>query len=516
MNAKLFKDEERLRAGCPSHCGAGILPGAFAALHIPDFPVVAALRARPGKDSPCAVLALTGGQDPEAKLPLLAVNPAARRTGIDRGWALNRALVRCPDLEIIARDPSAEAALRAELIGLGESLTPDLEIASEDSVLLDLSLRRRPVEWTRLVLENAGLWHARAGTPDLAYLAAKHPLTRGRAISAADLVLLPLDVLASLAPGHAGLKLLDLWGLKSLGDFMKLPRQALVERLGPEPGRWYDLLHGKTCRLLRLHRPPESFSQSFDFEDAVTALDPLIFALKRLLHTLAGRLAVRHLAASSLELELVLESGPPIARRIRLPEPQTAVEGMLSPLQTMLGSLQLEAAVEVLKLDVETTFATAAQREWFGRQLPQPERWAETLAQLEALLGPGRVGIPVPPDSHAPDRFSLHPAAGAVVVVPEQMAFPDCPLPLHRFRPPYEIAVAFESRGRRPWPLALLNGPYPGEIIDRRGPFPVSGEWWEPANAWQRMEWDVQVASRQLLRLVFETPDSWKVDGIYG
>lgn len=487
----------------------------FAALHIPDFPVAAALRARTNKDTPCAVLALPTGRDPEAKLPLLAVDSAARRTGIARGWSLNRALVRCPDLQIIARDPVAEAALRAELVGLGESLTPDLEIASEDSVLLDLSLRSTPVELAMLFLESASLWHARAATPDLAYLAARHELTRGRVIATADLVPLPLDVLGSLAPGHADLKLLDLWGLKSLGDFMKLPRQALVERLGPEPGRWHDLLHGKTCRLLRLHRPPEAFSQAFDFEEAVNSLDPLVFALKRLLHTLAGRLAARHLAASCLELELVLESGPPISRRIRLPEPQTAVEGMLSPLQTLLESLRLDAAVEVLKLDVETTFATAAQREWFGRQLPQPERWAETLAQLEGLLGSGRVGIPVPPDSHAPDQFSLHPAAGTAVVIAEQTASPDCPLPLHRFRPPHEIAVAFESRERRPWPLALLNGPHPGEIIDRRGPFPASGAWWEPAAAWQRMEWDVQLASRHLLRLVFETPDRWKVDGIY-
>lgn len=92
---------------------------------------------------------------------------------------------------------------------------------------------------------------------------------------------------------------------------MKLPRQALIERLGPEAGKWHDLLHGKTCRLLRLHRLPESFAHSFDFEDGVIALDPLVFALKRLLHTLAGRLGARHLAADSLHFRLILESFRP-------------------------------------------------------------------------------------------------------------------------------------------------------------------------------------------------------------
>ena len=477
----------------------------FAAFHIPDFPVVAALRNQPEcQGFPCAILAIRSSHEPQEKLPLLALNEAARATGIHPGWPLNRALVRCPDLRILARDPAAESALRDELVFLAESLTPDVEITAADAVTLDLSGRKTPVG------ELTHLWHARASTPDLAHLAARHAVTIGRMISPADLAPLPLGVLGSLAGNHPSLTLLKLWGLKTLGDFMKLPRQALIERLGPEVGKWHDVLHGKTCRLLRLHRPPESFAQAFDFEDAVVALDPLVFALKRLLHTLAGRLASRHLAASCLNFRLVLESGGELARRVRLPEPQTAVEGMLAPLQTLLESIKLDAAVATLQLDAETTFATAAQREWFGRHLPQPERWAETLAKLEAMLGSGRVGIPVPPESFRPDSFTLHPAA-----VPGTGARPDCSVPLHRFRPPREIAVAYESRDHQPWPLALLNGPHPGEIIDRRGPFPASGNWWDPAGAWQRLEWDIQLASHHLLRLVFQTPDRWQLEGIY-
>jgi protein ImuB len=490
----------------------------FAALHLPDFPVAAALRSQPAaRDFPCAILAVRGARDPQEKLPLLSINRAARRAGIGPGWPLNRALVRCPDLRVIPRDPAAETALRDELVFLGESLTSDVEMTAADSVTLDLSCRTAPVcaALNGLSLAGAEVHHARADTPDLADLAARHEATRGRVVSLADLAPLPLGALGSISQDPASLALLDLWGLRTLGDFMKLPRQALVERLGPEPGRWHDILHGKSCRLLCLHRPPESFAQTFDFEDAVVSLEPVVFALKRLLHTLAGRLASRHLAASRLDFRLILESGGELARRIRLPEPQTAVEGMLAPLQTLLESLRPDAAVAALQLDAETTFATAAQREWFGRHLPQPERWAETMAKLEALLGPGRVGIPVPAESFSPDAFSLLPAAGNRVAPTNPLVRPDCPVPLHRFRPPREIAVAYESRGRQPWPMALLNGPHPGEITGRRGPFPASGAWWEPAGAWQRLEWDVQLAGGHLLRLVFQTPDRWTLDGIY-
>lgn len=490
----------------------------FAVLHLPDFPVAAALRFNPQpRDCPCAILASRTPGAPQEKLPLLALNRLARNAGLLSGWPLNRAMVRCPELVVIPRDPAAEAVLRDELILAGESLGPDLEITAADAVTVDLSSRSKPVAdaLNALFIAGAEIQHARAATPDLAYLAAHYPATSGRIITPADLARLPIEILGSLPNRSNPLPLLELWGLKTLGDFMALPRQALTERMGPETGRWHDLLLGKTRRLLRLHRPPETFEQSYDFDDPIGSLDPVVFVLKGMLHTLSGRLASRHLAASSLDFRLLLESGDEMSRRVRLPEPQTGVEGMLSPLQTLLESIQLDAAVIALHLDARTTFATAAQREWFGRQLPQPERWAETLAKLEAMLGPGRVGIPVPGNSFRPDAFTLHPAAGAGIPVMETPSRADCPVPLHRFRPPRQIAVAYETRERTPWPLALLNGPHPGEIIARRGPFRASGDWWNPDDAWQRLEWDVQLTSHHLLRLVFQNPDHWQLDGIY-
>lgn len=490
----------------------------FAALHVPDFPVAAALRNhRNARDLPCAVLAAEVEDDAKGKLPIATVNRAARFGGVHPGWPLNRALVRCPGLRVLPRDPQAEDGLTGELIELGETLTPDLELTAPDMATLDLSGLRFPLEdlFSAAILPEVELWTALAETPDLAGLAARCESTRGRVVRPEDLANSPLSVLRLLAAGDSALSLLELWGLQTLGGFMALPRQALIERLGPQAGRWHDLLHGKTCRLLRLHRPPESLAQRLHFEDALVSLEPLVFSIKRLLHTLTGRLASRHLAACELQLRLFLESGGEVMRSIRLPEPRNTIEGMLGPLQVWLDSLRIDAPVAALELDARATFATAAQREWFGRQLPQPERWAETLARLEGLLGQGRVGVPVPPETHQPDAFSLRPALGAVVSDRTREPFPACPLPLQRYRPPLNIAVAHEPGDPHPRPLALLTGPHPGRVTGARGPYPASGHWWEPSTVWQRLEWDIQLADRSLLRLVLQPPDHWQLDGIY-
>ncbi len=493
----------------------------FCALMIPDFPVMAVLREKKSLEGACAVLASDGkgmvGKVRD-KLPILALNREGWLSGIAPEWALGRALVRCPELRVVARDFEAEARLSEALFFLAESISADVEMTAEDAVVMDLGGVRggRNSALQALHLDGVEICWAVAETPDLAHLAVRFVDTQERVVSSEDLRGLPVGVLAALSlqrsNGRRTLEILETWGLSNLGDFMALPRQGVAERLGSEAGRWHDVLHGKICRLLKLHRAPESFAQEMDFEEGVVELDQVVFALKRMLHVLAGRLAARHLAAGALEVRISMEHGGEVMRRLRFPEPQTGVEGMLAPLQTMMESVKLESAVARLALDAEATFAVAGQREWFGKNLPQPERWAETVAKMEAMLGPDRVGVPVREDTFRTDAFSMNGVGEKSCLVGEIRA--DCAVPLRRFRPAREVAVAHEAEGRFPVPLAILTGAFVGEILRRRGPFLSSGAWWDHAVAWQRLEWDVEVA-QGFVRLAFLKPQTWKVEGKY-
>lgn len=493
----------------------------FAALHVPDLTIAAALRAFPaGRGKPCAVL--EADVDPDAamekiKLQLRAVNDHALATGISAGWPLNRALVRCPDLQVLSPHPPGEADLLRELVAVAESFTPDLEITGRDTLLMDLSRAssRQMAGLVHAELEDASLHHARATTPDLAKLAVRNPSCHGRLIRTEEIRKLPMGLLKWLPGGDAFLPLLEDWGMKSLGDFMALPKQSLTVRLGPAAGEWHDLLHGKTCRLLNLHRPPESLMQSLDFEDPVNASEALVFAFKRLLHALSARLAARHVAVKELHLVLYLEGGACLARSIRLPEPRVEESELLRPVQVLLDSLKTGSGITGVTLDAETALPTASQKDWFIRQLPQPDRWTDTLAQLDALLGPGKTGIPVPPASHRAEDFQMRSADVRTPLPSPNRWQPSSSLPLRRFRPPCQVAVASDAHPRQPRPLALLTGPYRGEIVESRGPYKHSGHWWDPQAAWGRMEWDVRLANRHLLRLAYSPPDRWQIDGLY-
>jgi hypothetical protein len=52
-----------------------------------------------------------------------------------------------------------------------------------------------------------------------------------------------------------------------------------------------------------------------------------------------------------------------------------------------------------------------------------------------------------------------------------------------------------------------------GKIIDLRGPYLISGNWWDE-KSWARAEWDLQLDAGELVRC-HESEATWRIDGIY-
>jgi protein ImuB len=399
--------------------------------------------------------------------------------------------VHHPDFHRLSRDEQARS--RQLLLDFAESQGPDFEITRPDTWIIALAretlVGQPPMPSLRL---------GKSTHPDLAHLVAvsdwatcagtnhgQPPL-----LTHEDLDPLPAQVIADAGfAGHAAiLATLQLWGLTTLGDFRRLPRQETAERMGPAAMHLHDTLNHKTQRPLRLFRAPEAFAQNIHFEHPIESLEALLFQANRMLQELCSRLRCQYLAAASVRFQLDFETIEPYTRTLVLPEPSVSPAVILRPLHAVFETLRLAEPVVRLDLELEATQPGAGQREYLGRQIDQPERWADTLSRLEALLGPGRVGIAQVESSHRPDAFQVHPLSASPAAPAETASLPATP---------------------------LLSGPHPGPITKRRGPYPMSGDWWNPQSVWQRLEWDIEMENHHLLRLAFLPPDQWQLEGRY-
>src|SRR2546430_5021244 len=92
--------------------------------------------------------------------------------------------------------------------------------------------------------------------------------------------------------------ILHKWGVHTLGQLTTIDKEQLGARLGPEAIRMWERANGQCNRVLKLVRPPESFEESFEFENEIETAEPLLFMLRRFLEQLALRLGAIYLVAN--------------------------------------------------------------------------------------------------------------------------------------------------------------------------------------------------------------------------
>src|ERR1041384_7890611 len=103
----------------------------FGCIHVPDFPVQAALL-RESKRLPVALL-----DGPESQLKVVACNAPARSAGVFTGMTKPQAEI-C-GVTLIRRVQEREDAAQAELMDAGYNFSPRIEATSPGTTILDLS-----------------------------------------------------------------------------------------------------------------------------------------------------------------------------------------------------------------------------------------------------------------------------------------------------------------------------------------------------------------------------------------
>jgi len=353
------------------------------------------------------------------------------------------------------------------------------------------------------------------------------------------------------------LSILHQWGIHTLGQLAALPRDDLGARLGGRAVELWDRANGRAERILKLVSPPESFIESFEFENEIEKIEPLLFILRRFLQQLATRLNAIYLVAKTIRLRLTLADKSDYERIFKIPQPTNNEDILFRMLHTHLENFTSKHPIVAVELEAQPSRSVRQQFGLFETALRDPMQLHETLARLVGLLGPERVGTPVLEKTHRPDAFRMQPFVwefrpswsggfdqdnrnpmrmnraaqeretndSHVTLSPGERRASDSTamremIPLRRFRKRIKATVLLESnrpahvRSAIRTGLAVRVGPMiDGATVMQEGPYPLSGNWWDE-QAWARVEWDVEIENGIIARCYCDQ-DGWAIDGIY-
>lgn len=314
------------------------------------------------------------------------------------------------------------------------------------------------------------------------------------------------------------LSILHQWGIHTLGQLAALSRDDLAARLGARAVELWERANGRAERILKLVSPPESFIESFEFENEIEIIEPLLFILRRFLQQLATRLNTIYLVAKELRLRITFADKSQYERIFKIPQPTNNEDILFRMLHAHLENFTSKHPIIAIELEAQPSRSVQQQFGLFETALRDPRQLHETLARLVGLLGADRVGTPVLQETHRPDAFRMEPFAwefggddrvnGAERGACHSVAVRGC-IPLRRFRKRKKATVLLEHNH----PVHVRALEIDGPAIAEEGPFPLSGNWWDE-RAWARVEWDVEIENGVIARCHCDET-GWAIDGIY-
>jgi len=413
-------------------------PRRIAAIYLPQLPCeLAAVAKRP--DTKVSLSQVSFGVvlvEPNAVVDpnqrLMSVSESARCLGIFEGQTLEEA--RAINAAFVVRE-LPNSLLKLGLERIIDSLRDfDLTIACEapNTVWIDITgvahllggeeaLARELVERVRLLGHRARV--AIASGPRLAQVFARAASFGGQSTlvveaerAQAQLANLPT---VALPFDRDAITWLTRLGVLTLGDLLQLPRTELIERLGASAERWLDLASGSDLEPLTVHPPVPVVTETFDWEEPTSALEALLFALRRLTVRLEARLSGRGVAAE--HVHVVVKHDRAIARHrgvaqtteldFKLTVPLWHEDELRKVITARLERTPLRAPSVGLELSI-TSFTAAIGKQLelsrlvagFGSKAPAELGLDVLLSELTADVGPANVGVLSLVDSFLPEK----------------------------------------------------------------------------------------------------------------
>jgi protein ImuB len=522
----------------------------LACFYVPMFALAARLRSEP--DLLNETVGIVEGNGNNAHI--VAATRRARQKGIHPGLSLTQARSLLPKLIARGRDAECERTAQEALLEVAESFSPRVEDAGEGVVFLDVTgMERHFVD----AVSDDSPEHRLARAAIRACEAISLPARVGIAASklaarvAAELpkspnvvapgeegtFLAPLP-LTRLSPELEAAAMLQRFGLSSIGDLARLPENEIASRLGEIGRELHWAARGIDPRPLMPRAMPPEFREGMELEWPLVALEPFLFIANAALDRLTKRMEIQGFACKRIEYMLTLDPDGYDARGIDLPAPTRDVKTMLTLMRLDLEKTPPGAPVVGFSFVAHPDRPRRAQLSLFGPTAMSPEKLATTIAKLVALLGDGRVGMPMTVDGHLPERYAISdfdpPPPPDVRHKPSRARGL---LAVRTFRPPIAIEVTTRETSDKELQIASIRSlanfhaplptPHSPKRVEVGAPIEISGTVricsgpWRIEEGWWsnrpdvREYWDVELERGGVYRLFRGVAEEWFVDARY-
>jgi protein ImuB len=532
----------------------------FGAIYVPNFILQAIGRSEPElRTQPLAII-----DGPPPAYQVVALNRLAQILGITRGMT-KAAVGQFAQVAIRPRCRVREEAAHSALLDVAWSITPLVENAAPDTLLIDISglasLLGDEQAIARQIASRASTFgmnvhvaiSANVETARIVARALPGPTIIPEGEERRFLETLPVSM---LSPSQELSEVFERWGVSTCKALASLPVLSLSECVGQEGVRLHAIANGKGMRPLLLAEPAQHFEEWLELDEAIDDLESLSFLLGRLLDQLSARLSARALSIAAVQVNFELQPAfdnafDTVRDLLRVkPSPRTFSCSLELPVATRDAKLLLKllrlrlqsrppgAPIQKIQMTAQSSLSRVTQGSLFIPTAPDPDKLELTIARIASVVGDGNVGSPKLLDSHRPDAF--HMDKFPIVAVDRSASgnsrkrsakttaqnsseknlqkelVPQ--IALHVFRPPVPARVRLD--GNKP-AFASFQG-CSGKVVHASGPWRTSGHWWEE-KPWQEDTWDLEIqfspkssTTHGFYRFSYDgLLDKWFVRGVY-
>ncbi|MCV7227310.1 DNA polymerase Y family protein [Mycolicibacterium komossense] len=410
---------------------------------------------------------------------VIACSSAARSAGVRRGLRRRESQARCPDLHVVAADPSRDARFFERVTVTVDDLVPRAEVLRPGLLVLSVRGAARYFGSEHAAAEKlvdavaAAQAECQVGIADqlpTAVFAAR----AGRVIEPGEdavfLSALSIRQLATepslSAPGRDDLvDLLWRMGIRTIGQFAALTRADVVSRFGADALVAHRLARAEPMRGPSGREPLPELDAVMDCDPPIDRIDAAAFAGRSLAGQLHRTLEAGGVGCTRLAIHAVTANGEQLSRVWRCAEPLTEdatadrvrwqLDGWLN--RRHAGDRPTAPITSLRLQPVEVVSAGALQLPlWGGAGDDDRLRARRALIRVQGLLGPEAVQIPVLSGGRGPaERITWVPLGDELT----PRADPSQPWP---------------GRLPEPSPTVLLDDPV--ELLDVQGnPVRVTG-----------------------------------------